>query len=266
MKPVEISRGDGPLVLSIPHAGTHVPMDIHARLTPVGRRLPDTDWWIDRVYDFATILGATVVRSNISRYVIDLNRDPAGHSLYPGQATTALCPTITFDGDPLYVAGEEPDAAEIDIRRRNWFDPYHAALATEIERARAHHGVALLYDCHSIRSHVPRLFEGELPELNVGTNVGTSCSPELEAAVVSACAARGNFSHILNGRFRGGWITRHYANPGAGVHAIQMELAQRTYMEEEPPWTFDELRAEAIRPVLRDVLKAMLDWGRREEP
>jgi len=261
MEPVEVTRRGGPLVLSMPHAGTHVPPDIHECLTPLGRGLPDTDWWIDRLYDFATELDATVVCATASRYVIDVNRDPSGQSLYPGQATTDLCPTTTFDGDPLYAEGTEPDAVEIERRRRDWFEPYHAALAAEIGRVRERHGYALLYDCHSIRSRVPRLFDGELPVLNIGTNGSSSCAPGIEDAVVSACASQDIFTHVVNGRFLGGWITRHYGQPDTGVHALQMELAQRAYMEETPPWTFDEGRAAAIRPVLRDVLTAMLRWA-----
>lgn len=258
MNPVEVARRDGPLVLSMPHCGTHVPEQIRARLTPPGRQLPDTDWHIDRLYDFAGEIDATVVQANASRYVIDVNRDPDDRSLYPGQATTSLCPTTTFDGEPLYAAGDEPDAAAIDGRRRDWFAPYHGALAAELDRVHAHHGLALLCDCHSIRSRVPRLFDGELAVLNVGTNNGTSCAPAIEAAVVSVCAAQDRFSHVVNGRFRGGWITRHYGRPDTGVHALQMELAQRAYMDEQPPWAFDESRARAIRLLLREVLDAML--------
>ena len=262
MDPVEITPRTGPLVLSMPHCGTHVPADLRERLTPIGRGLPDTDWSIDRLYDFAADFEATVVRANASRYVIDVNRDPRGRSLYPGQATTGLCPTTTFDGDPLYPEGEEPDDAEIAARRRAWFDPYHAALAARLERVQARHGLALLYDCHSIRSQVPRLFDGELPVLNVGTNDGTSCAPGMQQAVVAVCAAQDRYSHVVNGRFRGGWITRRYGRPEHGVHALQMELAQRAYMEERPPWTFDPSRADALRPVLREVIGALLDWAR----
>ena len=261
MNPVEVTPRHGPLVLSMPHGGTHVPDAIRARLTPVGQELPDTDWHIDRLYDFAGDLDATVVRARASRYVIDVNRDPEDRSLYPGQATTGLCPTTTFDGEPLYAPGDEPDAAGIEARRRDWYAPYHDALAAELERVRGRHGIALLYDCHSIRSRVPRLFDGELPVLNIGTNHGASCAPEIQAAVVSVCAGQDAFGHVVNGRFRGGWITRHYGRPDAGVHALQMELAQRAYMDEQPPWTFDEGRAQALRPVLRAALDAMWACG-----
>lgn len=264
MNPVDITRRDGPLVLSMPHSGTHVPHDIGARLTEAGRDLPDTDWWLERLYDFAGELEATEIRANASRYVIDVNRPPDDASLYPGQFTTGLCPTITFDGEPLYYDGKEPDAAEIESRRRAWHEPYHAALTAELERVRERHGFALLYDCHSIRSRVPRLFDGELPVLNVGTNNGRSCARSLETAIVNVCAGQDEFSHVVNGRFRGGWITRHHGRPEGGVHAVQMELAQRAYMLERPPREFDETRAERTRAVLRGVLDAMLEWARQE--
>ena len=262
MDPVEVTRRGGPLLLSLPHSGTHVPAEIRVRLTDVGRGLHDTDWWLDRLYDFDAALDATVVRANASRYVIDVNRPPDDRSLYPGQATTGLCPTVTFDGEPLYAEGDEPDAAEIDARRQAWYQPFHDALAAELERIRNRHGLALLYDCHSIRSRVPRLFEGELPVLNVGTNGGASCAPGLQSAVIEACNAQTDYSVVVNGRFRGGWITRYYGRPADGVHAVQMELAQRAYLHEAPPWDFDPERAAGIRPVLRNVLQSMLDWAR----
>lgn len=263
MHPVDVTRRGGPLVLSMPHCGTHVPEALFARLTPTGRRLPDTDWHIDRLYDFAGEFDATVVRANVSRYVIDVNRDPHDRSLYPGQATTGLCPTTTFDGDPLYASGDEPDVAEIEARRREWYAPYHGALAREIAHGRSRHGYCVLYDCHSIRSRVPRLFDGALPVLNVGTNNGDSCARALQDAVVAACAEQDEFDHVVNGRFRGGWITRHYGRPGENVHAVQMELAQRAYMHEQPPWKYDGDRAALIRPTLRSVLQSIREWGRR---
>jgi N-formylglutamate deformylase len=259
---VDIHRGDSPLILSMPHVGTELTPDAAARLNPTGLALGDTDWWIDRLYDFADDLSPTVVRARLSRYVIDVNRDPSGASLYPGQATTELCPTTTFDGEPLYEPGREPDPAEIDRRRTAFHAPYHAALAGEIARVRARHGYALLYDCHSIRSVIPRLFEGRLPTFNIGTNSGASCAAEIESAVVAACAAAGP-DHVLNGRFKGGFITRHHGRPDADVHAVQMELAQRAYMLETPPWTYDAAAAAPTRAVLREVLAAMLAAGAR---
>ena len=218
----------------------------------------DTDWWIARLYDFAGQLDATVVRTAISRYVIDVNRDPSGASLYPGQASTGLCPLTTFDGEPIWRPGSDPDDAEIAERRTLFFEPYHQALIGQIERLRAAHGFVLLYDCHSIRSRIPRLFDGELPDFNIGTDSGRSCAPGVRIAVTEACATAQGYSSIVDGRFKGGWITRRHGRPDAGVHAVQMELAQRTYMEEAPPWTFDDAKAGAVRQVLRAALEAML--------
>lgn len=260
---LEVRTGGGPLILSMPHGGRELIPGLEERLTEDGRALTDTDWWIERVYDFAETLDASVVRTDLSRVVIDVNRDPTGASLYPGQATTGLCPTETFDGAPLYRSGAAPDEAEIAARRERYFAPYHAALEAAIRRAEAAHGYALLYDCHSIRSHVPRLFEGTLPVFNIGTNDGASCAPALGAAVAEVCAAADGADHVVDGRFKGGWITRHYGRPEEGVHAVQMELAQRAYMDERPPWTFDEAKAVRLRPVLRRALEALL--ARAEE-
>lgn len=255
-----VTRGEAPLVVSIPHTGTLIPDEIEARLVSPWLARKDADWWIDRLYDVAAGLGATVVHTAVSRTVIDVNRDPSGASLYPGRATTGLCPTTTFDGEPLYRDGAEPDAAEIEARRAAWFDPYHAALAAEIGRLRAGHARVVLYDCHSIRSVVPRLFDGELPHFNIGTNSGSAASPELTAGIEAIADATG-LSRVTNGRFKGGWITRRHGRPAEGVEAVQMELACRGYMDEPetvgpenwpPPWDAD--RAQAMRLALTDVL------------
>lgn len=257
---LRIHRGDAPLIVSFPHGGSDL-ADVADQFRSPWLARHDADWWIAELYDFAAGMGATLVRSEISRCVIDLNRDPAGVSLYPGQATTELCPTTTFDGAPLY-RGDGPDQVEIERRKQAWFAPYHAALAGEIARLKAQHGSVVLYDAHSIRSHVPRLFDGELPQFNIGTNGGATCDPALESAVAAICAASGR-SHVVNGRFKGGWTTRHYGEPAKGVHAIQMELAMRGYMHEpdvfsETNWPAPLDDAPAVLPVLRDVLGACL--------
>ena len=259
---LEITRGTAPLLVSIPHTGTDIPAEIEADLVSLWLARKDADWWIEKLYDFAPALGATVLRTTISRTVIDVNRDPSGASLYPGQATTGLCPTETFDGETLYRAGREPDEAEIARRRALYFAPYHDALAAEIARLRQMHPRIVLYDCHSIRSVVPRLFDGELPHLNLGTNSGLSCDASLQQAVEAICAAS-PFSWVANGRFKGGWITRTYGRPSEGVHALQMELACRAYMDEpeapnESNWpsAYDTSRAEIARRVLQDVVTA----------
>ena len=265
---LHVTRGDAPLIVSVPHAGTHIPADIvpHLRSSWLAKR--DADWWVDRLYDFATEMGATLIRTDISRTVIDMNRDPSGVSLYPGQATTGLCPTETFDDDPLWMEGHAPDADESDRRRIAYFKPYHAAIRAEIDRLRERHPAVVLYDAHSIRSHVPRLFDGELPVFNIGTDGGRTCAPELEAAVEAVCTATG-LSTTSNGRFRGGWITRHYGQPSQGVHAIQMELAMRGYLREPAgastpdnwPVGYDDDIAEPMRGHLRGVLAACLNFA-----
>lgn len=264
---LEVRPGAAPLIVSFPHTGWDLPPELTPRLTSPWLARKDTDWWVHELYGFVGDLGAGTVRTRISRSVIDVNRDPSGASLYPGKATTELCPTTTFDGEPLYRAGEAPDAAEIAERRGRWFAPYHLALEAEISRLKARFGRVVLYDAHAIRSRVPRLFEGELPHLNIGTNHGASCAPELRAAVTAACA-RSDFTHVVDGRFVGGWTTRRYGRPADGVHAIQMELACRGYMDEpaDPPseglWPtpYVPARAAGLRAALRDVLTACLEF------
>ncbi|MEM9630245.1 MAG: N-formylglutamate deformylase [Pseudomonadota bacterium] len=259
MLPVDVFRGEGPVVLGVPHSGTHVPADIWNKLNTTGQKLADTDWHVDRLYS-DLLPGATMVRANFHRYVIDANRDPEGVSLYPGQNTTTLCPTTDFDGLPIYLEGQEPDAAEIEARRLSWHAPYHAALLAELERVRARHGVAILYDCHSIRSVVPFLFEGTLPDFNTGTNNGATCAPAIEAAVFERTEAAEDYTCVLNGRFKGGWTTRHYGRPDEGFHAIQMELAQKTHLAtEDTPFAYDEEKAERLRHHLKNILGALED-------
>lgn len=255
MNPVEVIRGDGPVILGMPHTGTYVPEDIFARLTPLGQTLGDTDWHINRLYD-GLLPNATIVGANFHRYIIDANRDPSGQSLYPGQNTTGLVPLTDFDGEPLWI--EEPDADEIAARLATWYRPYHAALQAEIERLRQRHGAVVLYDCHSIRSEIPFLFEGVLPDFNIGTNNGTTCAPEIEKTVVQTCGSAENLSYVVNGRFKGGWTTRHYGRPQDGVHAIQMELAQKTHLaSEELPYDYDPAKAEALRKHLKRALEGL---------
>ncbi len=255
-----VARGDAPLIVSIPHTGMEIPGDVTGLVSMTDAR-HDADHSIDRLYGFASDLGATVVRTAVSRTVIDVNRDPSGTSLYPGQATTGLCPETTFAGVPLYLPAAGPDDVEIGRRRTAWFDPYHAAIRAEISRLRALHATVVVYDAHSILSHVPRLFDGELPQFNIGTFDGASCDPALTSAVAAACAGD---SQVINGRFKGGWITRHHGDPANGVHAIQMELAMRGYLDEGAPWPpeWDVGRAAALQGVLRQVLSAVLGFAR----
>jgi len=265
---IETHRGDAPLILTFPHTGTDLPGEIEGEFVSPWLARRDADWWIDRLYGFAHRLGATTVRTRISRSVVDVNRDPSGASLYPGQATTELCPTTTFDGEALYRPGREPGSTEISRRREVWFKPYHVAIEAELARLTAHHDRVVLYDAHSIRSRIPRLFEGELPNFNIGTNSGASCDPALTTAIEAACDAS-PFSRVTNGRFKGGWSTRRHARPADGVHAVQMELACRGYLDEpsgDPtpgiwPVAYSEPRAAPMRAVLTDVLKACLAFA-----
>jgi N-formylglutamate deformylase len=265
---LSVRRGEVPLVVSLPHTGTEIPAEFESRLVSPWLARKDADWWIDRLYDFVTDLGATTVHTAISRTVIDVNRDPSGVSLYPGQATTELCPTTTFDGEPLYKAGGEPDAAEISERRTRYFEPYHATLRSEIDRLRAKHDRIVVYDCHSIRSVIPRLFEGTLPNFNIGTNSGASCDPALTSMIEAICG-ESEFSRVANGRFKGGYVTRSLGRPEAGVHAIQMELACRGYMQEplgavaegQWPTPYDEAYAAPMRAALTRIIEACLRFA-----
>ncbi|MCO5144983.1 MAG: N-formylglutamate deformylase [Aquamicrobium sp.] len=251
----EVSRGSSPVILGFPHTGTGAPADIEARLNANGRLLADTDWHIHELYA-GLLPDATTVRATFHRYVIDANRDPEGVTLYPGQNTTGLVPTTDFDGKPIWNAGEEPSPADIAAHLEAFHRPYHAALAAEVARVRREHGVAVLYDCHSIRSVVPFLFEGRLPDFNIGTDMGRTCDPKIEAAAVEVTANAEGFTSILNGRFTGGWTTRHYGRPESGVHAIQMELAQSSHLAAEaPPFAYDGARADRLRPHLKTLLE-----------
>ena len=253
MKPVEVKRGDSPVLLGLPHTGTHVPAEISQQLLPLGQALADTDWHIHQLYD-GLLAGATTVRATFHRYVIDANRDPSGTSLYPGQNTTGLVPLTDFDGKEIWRT--PPDAIEVERRRIAFHAPYHAALKAELARLRARHGFAILYDCHSIRSEIPFLFAGRLPDFSIGTNGSTTCAPQVEATVLQVCNAAEGYSTVLNGRFKGGWTTRHYGQPESGIHAIQMELAQSTYLTaERPPWAYDASHATRLRRPLGALLE-----------
>lgn len=257
MDPVVVKKGSSPLVLGLPHTGTYVPDDIRAKLNEEGRLLRDTDWHIDQLYD-GLIDGATTVRATFHRYVIDANRDPSGQSLYPGQTTTGLVPVSTFDNTPIWLDGEEPDDTEIKRRAELFHAPYHAALEAELKRVRAIHGYAVLYDCHSIRSVIPWLFEGVLPDFNIGTDEGRTCDPLIEKAAHEATKATGR-TRVLNGRFRGGWTTRHYGRPDEGFHAIQMELAQSSHLASEvPPFDLDSEKTDILCRQLTDILTGIM--------
>ena len=253
-----LHAGDSPLLIDVPHAGTFLPPEIAARLTPAAATVPDTDWHVDRLYAFARAAGATLMTATHSRIVVDLNRDPSGAALYPGADNTELCPTRTFADEPIY-RDAAPGDAEIAARRSRYFDPYHAALEREIERVRARHGHAVLLDGHSIRAELPRFFAGRLPDLNLGTAGGASCAAPLQAAAAGVLAASG-FTLAVNGRFKGGHVTRRYGQPERAVHALQLEMAQCIYMDEAPPYRWDPCRAAALGGVLARLVDALLSW------
>jgi N-formylglutamate deformylase len=248
-----------PLLISVPHAGTSVSPEVEQALTEQGRSLVDTDWHVHRLVDFATDLGAGLIRAEYSRYMIDLNRPPDDRPLYQ-QVGTGLVATETFSGEPLYRDGHAPGQAEIEQRVKQYWQPYHQQIDRELHRLNSQHGFAILFDAHSIASRVPRLFEGRLPDLNLGTFERKSCSPALEVLVSDLLRSQDHFSHVVNGRFKGGFITRHYGRPEQGVHALQLEIAQACYMNEAQPQTWEETRALPLKSLLRQVFEILLSW------
>ncbi len=254
----ELHRGTAPLLISVPHDGTAVPDDIAARLTDAARRVPDTDWHIARLYAFARELGASMIVPKHSRYVIDLNRSQDDVSLYPGQNTTGLCPNVQFSGEPVYREGMAPAEEEIRARVERYWRPYHQALRAEIERMKAEHGRIVLWEGHSIRGEVPFLFEGRLPDLNLGTANGASCSPALQSRLEAVLAGEGDYDFVVNGRFKGGYITRHYGNPGDGVDAVQLEIIQRIYMD-ETTFAYQASNAAGAQQAIHRLLEIALD-------
>lgn len=255
-----LHRGSTPLLISTPHVGTAIPPELRHRYTARALQVEDTDWHLDRLYAFAVELGASLIVPRHSRYLIDLNRPSTNAPMYQGQNNTELCPTRHFTGDPIYRPDQAPDEAEIQRRVGRYWQPYHDALRGETARLRAAHGHAVLFDAHSIQSELPWLFEGTLPHLNLGTVDGHSCASGLRDALAGVCAAQCDYSHVLDGRFKGGHITRHYGRPQDGVHTVQLEMCWRAYMDEAPPWAWHEARAAAVTPLLRALVQTMLHW------
>jgi N-formylglutamate deformylase len=254
--------GSAPMLLSMPHVGTDIPDEVADALAPCARTLADTDWHLTRLYDFAEHLGASVLSARWSRYLIDLNRPPEDTNLYPGMDTTGLCPVDTFGRESLYLPGREPGQEEVQRRLQRYWRPYHDQLRAELDRLLALHGRVVLWDAHSIASTVPRFFEGRLPDLNFGTAEGKSCDPGLQQAIVGVADASGKFTLAVNGRFKGGYITRHYGQPQANVHAIQLEMCQCLYMDEAPPFAYRPDIASSVQPLLAQMLGAALEWVR----
>jgi N-formylglutamate deformylase len=253
-----LQTGSVPLLVSIPHMGTEIPAELRAGYVPRALEVEDTDWHLDRVYAFARELGASVLQPTVSRYVVDLNRPPDDTPMYPGASNTELCPTRFFTGEALYRDGFVVSPEEKARRRASWWAPYHQALQGEIARLKRQHGYALLWDAHSIRAEIPWLFEGRLPDLNIGTADGKSADDSIAQAVLAAAARHPERTQVLNGRFKGGYITRHYGKPAEDVHAVQLEMCQYLYMREAAPWDYLPERAAAIEPVLREMVVAAL--------
>lgn len=260
----ELLKGTRPLLISMPHQGTRLPEAMMKQVTAAAKTLADTDWHLKTLYDFARYKGVSLIWPHYSRYVIDLNRPADNSNLYPGANSTELCPTSTFASEPLYLPGCEPGETEVAHRLKHYWQPYHSALQSELARIKAHCGVAVLLEAHSIRSMVPRLFEGQLPDLNIGTSSGVSCSADLQAVVEQNISSQTKFSTAVNQRFKGGYITRAYGQPSQDVHALQLELAQRCYMKEEYPFTYLPQRAKDIQNVLDKLVNTLLHWAERQ--
>lgn len=254
----EAHEGDAPLVIAAPHVGTHLPEDIAAHMTPTGQSVGETDFHVHRLYEFARDLGASTLWATHSRYVIDLNRTPDGSHLYPGQFETALCPLTDFDLNPLYLDGHQPDVQEIARRQGLYYERYHQRLTGLLDAARARHGYALLIDAHSIRSRIPSLFSGSLPDINLGSNDGQTLTPELLDTIRDWQATPLEFSSVLDGRFKGGYTTRHYGRPDIGQFALQTEIVQDTYLNPAEPSQFDPKRASAMSQRLKSLVEALL--------
>ena len=256
--PYEFIQGTTSLLISMPHPGLLLPAEVADLLTPEARALPDTDWHMPQLYGFASQMGASLLMARYSRFAIDLNRPEDDTPLYQS-ATTGLFPDILFDGTSIFRPGAtRSDESKAACKERIW-RPYHGKLMAELNRIKGEFGYAVLLDAHSIRGEIPRLFDGKLPDFNIGTNDGKSCAKSLSDAVVEVLDAPG-YRQVLNGRFKGGHITRHYGQPARAFHAVQLELAQRTYMNEHAPFDYRPDRAEKVQPILQRLVQTMIDW------
>lgn len=261
MKRHNLIRRDGPLLVSIPHMGHYIPSSIKNGMTEEALRLSDTDWHLDRLYGFAEAMGITLLMATHSRYVIDLNRPEDDQHLYPGQLKTGLVPMETFKGEAIYKDSYEPDEIEKLNRVASYWHPYHEQIVEQLVRIKAIHGYAILYDAHSIKTEVPRLFEGKLWDLNLGTAHDKTCDPAMSQAALAA-ASSDSYSAVLNKRFVGGHITRHYGDPANDIHSIQMELTWGNYMYETYPYEYLPEKAAQLQGTLKKVLQSLLDWGK----
>ena len=256
-----LHRGTAPLLLSLPHVGTELPEALRARLVDRALAVEDTDWHLERLYAFARSLGASVLVPRHSRFLVDLNRPPENVPMYPGANNTGLCPITFFTGEPIYRDGQAPDASEMADRVARYWQPYHDALAGELARLRSAHANVVLFDGHSIKSVLPWLFDGQLPDLNLGTASGQSCAPALRDALGQVLSSQSAYTQVVDGRFKGGYITRHYGQPEVGIHAVQLEMCWRCYMDEAPPYAWSETRAAQVQPLLLQLVQAMLRFA-----
>ncbi|MEP6968870.1 MAG: N-formylglutamate deformylase [Betaproteobacteria bacterium] len=255
-----LQRGTRPLLISVPHVGTRIPVDQKHRYLARALDVEDTDWHLEHIYAFAKAMGAGLIVPRYSRFLIDLNRSADNTPMYAGANNTELCPTRFFTGEPIYLEGLSPDGPEMARRREVYWQPYHDAVAQELDRLKAAHGHAVLFDGHSIKSTLPWLFEGKLPDLNLGTANGASCAPDLRAELMGVLQRQERFTQVTDGRFKGGHITRHYGRPDDGIHAIQLEMCWNTYMLEAPPYALEPTRVAQLEPTLRALVQSMLDW------
>jgi N-formylglutamate deformylase len=259
-----LQSGHTALLISMPHVGTSIPENLKPGMREVGLQMPDTDWHLPTLYDMAKELGVSVLAAEYSRYVIDLNRSPHDSNLYPGLNTTSLCPVDTFAEELIYREGMAPGPEEIQNRIINYWQPYQLQLQIELDRLRNMHGIAVLWDAHSIASQVPRFFKGKLPDFNFGTADGKSCDPSLQQALSDTmrdAAKTSGYTHVFNGRFKGGFITRNYGQPAMGIHAVQLEMSQSIYMNEHPPFDYQPALAKNVQPLLRALLTTCLSWA-----
>lgn len=262
MEPFSFTAGDSPLLISIPHAGIALTPEVADGLSDAARPLPDTDWHIPQLYAFAHSLGASMLAATYSRFVIDLNRPADDQPLYT-TATTGLYPDILFDGTPAFQPGKEPRPAQRKAYLDTIWHPYHQKIQQELAQIKQRHGYALLFDAHSIASYIPRLFDGTLPDLNLGTNNSASCDANIEQALITVCEAQEQWRWVLNGRFTGGYITRAYGQPAQHQHALQLELAQCNYMRETLPFDWQEEKASTLQTMLKKIITTFMTTAER---
>lgn len=248
-----------PILLSVPHCGTEFPQELKGQYKQHLINAPDdTDWFVNRLYDFAASMGITMIHSTFSRWVIDLNRDPESKPLYTdGRIITALCPSTTFAGESIYNdERKEVDQAEVKRRLGIYYAPYHDQLAKKIFELKNKFGKVLLWECHSIRKFVPTVHTEKFPDLILGSNDGKSAAPGIIETTLEHLG-KSPFTLKHNHPFKGGYITRHFGNPSENAHALQLEMTKVNYMDDSE-LNYDGARAEAVRKVLMKVFSELI--------